>query len=95
MLNAITSKGIIETKLIASKLSILSDMLKTNKSLQSKFDLLSSYLIKSLEYEEIERICGPNRNSYYKTDYDATAMCLKEDFYSGLGSNMHATYNRQ
>ncbi len=50
---------------------------------------------KSLEYEEKERICGSNRNSYYKTDYDATAMCLKEDYYSGLGSNIHAAYNVQ
>ena len=50
---------------------------------------------KSLEYEEKERICGPNRNSYFKTDHDATAMCLKEDFYSVLGSNMHAAYNTQ
>ena len=34
-------------------------------------------------------------NSYYKTDHDATAMCLKDDYYSGLGSNMHAAYNTQ
>lgn len=56
---------------------------------------LKDYLSKSIEYEEKERICGPNRNSYYKTDKDATAMCLKEDYYSGLGSNMHAAYNCQ
>ncbi len=46
-----------------------------------------------LEYNEQVEICGPNRNSYYKSDYDATAMRLKEDYYSGLGSNMHAGYN--
>lgn len=40
-------------------------------------------------------ICGESRNSYYKTDHDATAMCLKEDYYSGLGSQMHAAYNTQ
>ena len=33
-----------------------------------------SYLYKLLEYEEKEIICGPDRNSYYKTDHDATAM---------------------
>ena len=55
---------------------------------------LEDYLNKSLEYEEKEEICG-DRNSYYKTDKDATAMCLKEDYYSGLGSNMHAGYNIQ
>lgn len=52
-------------------------------------------LEKMLEYSEQVKICGPDRNSYYKTDHDATAMCLKEDYYSGLGSNMHAGYNIQ
>lgn len=42
-----------------------------------------------------ERICGPDRNPYYKTDHDATATCLKEDYYSGLSSNLHAAYNAQ
>lgn len=52
-------------------------------------------LQKLLEYEEQEAICGPGRNSYFKTDHDATAMALKEDYYSGHGSNMHAAYNIQ
>lgn len=52
-------------------------------------------LVKVLEYEEKERICGESRNSYYKTDHDATAMCLKSDYYSGLGTNMHAAYSVQ
>ena len=69
--------------------------LKKNKKYKKDYELLSDYLKKSLEYEEKERICGPNRNSYYKTDIDSTAMCLKEDYYSGLGSNMHAAYNTQ
>lgn len=56
---------------------------------------LSSILSKVIEYEEKERICGPNRKSYFKTDLDATAMALKSDYYSGLGSNMHAAYNIQ
>ncbi|MBO4791395.1 MAG: transposase [Clostridia bacterium] len=56
---------------------------------------LSSILAKVLEYEEKENICGPDRKSYYKTDHDATAMCLKADYYTGLGSNMHAAYNVQ
>lgn len=66
-----------------------------NPKLVSDYLLLSTYLIKLLDYEEKEDICGPNRNSYYKTDHDATAMCLKEDYYSGLGSNTHAAYNLQ
>ena len=59
------------------------------------FHSLEKMLLKTLEYEEIEAICGPTRNSYYKTDRDATAMCLKKDYYSGLGSNMHAAYALQ
>ena len=57
--------------------------------------ILSAFLDKVMEYEEKEKICGPNRKSYYKTDHDATAMALKTDYYSGLGSNMHAAYNIQ
>ncbi len=56
---------------------------------------LSAFLDKVMEYEEKEEICGPGRKSYYKTDKDATAMALKADYYSGLGSNMHAAYNVQ
>lgn len=48
-----------------------------------------------MECEEKEEICGSKRKSYYKTDRDATAMALKADYYSGLGSNMHAAYNVQ
>lgn len=95
MMNSVPSRGIIDSRITASKLSELSRKTESNVSLKKDFDLLSSYLVKSLEYEEKERICGPDRNSYYKTDNDATAMCLKEDYYSGLGSNMHAGYNVQ
>ena len=57
-------------------------------------DKRKGYLGKALDYDENEEICG-ERNSYYKTDKDASAMCLKEDYYSGLGSNMHDGYNVQ
>ena len=102
LLRGIPNDGIIESKLVADKLTELSDKLKSydlslkeNKKYKKDYELLSDYLKKSLEYEEKERICGSNRNSYYKTDKDSTAMCLKEDYYSGLGSNMHAAYNTQ
>jgi len=98
----ISSSGIIESKIIANKLIELDEKLKEydltlkeNKYHIKNYNLMVEYLTKSLEYEEKERICGPNRNSYYKTDKDSTAMCLKEDYYSGLGSNMHAAYNTQ
>ena len=53
---------------------------------------LCEYLIKALEYEEKEIICGKDRKSYFKTDHDATAMCMKDDYYAGAGSNMKAGY---
>lgn len=92
--------GIISTAVIAGKITQFSKLLESSgqeekKALQSQYDQLLEYLSKSLEYEEKESICGPDRNSYYKTDHDATAMTLKADYYSGLGSNMHAAYNAQ
>ena len=102
LLRGIPKDDIIESKLVADKLTEFCEQLKRydlslkeNKKYKKDYELLSEYLKKSLEYEEKERICGPNRNSYYKTDIDSTAMCLKEDYYSGLGSNMHAAYNTQ
>lgn len=98
------------SKEVASYVSLMLELLKKqnidintikigrghrNPKIVSDYLLLSTYLIKLLDYEEKERICGPNRNSYFKTDHDATAMCLKEDYYSGLGSNTHAAYNFQ
>lgn len=53
------------------------------------------YMLKLLDYEEKEEICGEKRNSYYKTDKDATAMMLKEDYYSKLSNDFHAAYNFQ
>lgn len=62
---------------------------------QKNYKLAYQYLIKLLEYEEKERICGENRNSYFKTDKDATAMVLKKDYYSRLSHDFHAGYNIQ
>lgn len=62
---------------------------------QKNYKLTYKYLIKLLEYEEKERVCGDNRNSYFKTDKDATAMVLKEDYYSKLSHDFHAGYNIQ
>lgn len=97
----VPSSGIISSSKIAEKLAEYYELIKQTdaedkkKILVKQADQLSKYLEKSLEYEEKELICGPNRNSYYKTDHDATAMTLKTDYYSGLGSNMHAAYNVQ
>ena len=97
LLNNNTRETYIRSSIIALSLSNL-EVIKSNlddKEYTSIFGALSSMLNKVLEYESKEEICGPNRNSYYKTDHDATAMCLKADYYSGLGTNMHAAYNIQ
>ena len=63
---AVPEHGIIDTKLIAIKISEMAEKIEEgNKWIEEKYDTLLSYLFKSLEYEEKERICGPNRNSYY------------------------------
>ena len=84
-------------KLLSSKAlgNIITEYAKNDNYNSSTSKVLNEFMIKILEYEEKERICGPNRNSYYKTDHDATAMALKADYYAGLGSNMHAAYNSQ
>lgn len=87
----------IKSSLIASALSRLKEKKESfdQTDYENTLKALSAMLEKVLEYESKEELCGPNRNSYYKTDKDATAMCLKADYYSGLGSNMHAAYNVQ
>lgn len=65
------------------------------KDMENDIKLLNEYLTKSLNYEEMEQICGPDRNSYYKNDHDATGICLKNDYYAGLGSSLRAAYNIQ
>lgn len=91
----VPEKGFVPSDIIARKLTELLVQTEVDSSLKKKYKQLYEYLEKTLEYEEKERICGPDRNSYYKTDHDATAMTLKQDYYSGLGSNMHAAYNTQ
>ena len=97
----IPGKGIISSSKVAEKLIEHYKLIdqatdeRQKEILLKQYEQLSAYLEKSLEYEEKEHICGPDRNSYYKTDHDATAMTLKTDYYSGLGSSMHAAYNVQ
>lgn len=91
---------IIPSRVVMQKISEAhkidpNDVVGGAKALQEMKDQLTRYLVKFLEYEDKQRICGENRNSYFKTDHDATAMCLKADYYAGLGSHMHAAYNTQ
>lgn len=89
----IDKEGFVSSGTLSSIISKLESTTDTTE--QKRIPSLVGYLGKVLEYEEKERICGPNRKSYYKTDHDATAMCLKDDYYAGLGSSMHAAYQQQ
>lgn len=89
------AEGLLPSSLVARKLEEAKLLSDGSRAWAGMLGNLTSYLLKVIEYEEKERICGPYRNSYYKTDHDATAMCLKQDYYSGLGSSMHAAYSVQ
>lgn len=57
----------------------------TRKSLlQRHYERFNEYLNKLIEYQEKLTICG-ERNSYSKTDHDATFMHGKEDYYNKTG----------
>lgn len=46
---------------------------------QRLYDKLCEYIAKLKKYSEHIKICGENRNSYSKTDHDATFMRMKRD----------------
>jgi transposase len=47
---------------------------------QRYYEQLTAYTEKLKEYTEKLRICGPERNSFSKTDHDATMMRMKKDY---------------
>ena len=47
---------------------------------QRKYEQLKAYTSKLEEYVEKIQICGTSRNSYSKTDTDATFMRIKSDY---------------
>ena len=47
---------------------------------QRQYEGLKEYAAKLREYVEKIEICGPERNSYSKTDHDATFMRIKTDY---------------
>ena len=67
---------------------------KRKHPIQRHLDTLVKHAIQLYECLEKIDICGPNRNSYSKTDHDATMMHLKEDYYAGL-NQFKAGYNVQ
>ena len=65
---------------------------KRKTQLQKSIELAESYLAKINEYAKKLHICG-DRNSYSKTDTDATFMRLKED--AMLNGQLKPAYNLQ
>ena len=49
-------------------------------AIQRQYEELTGYIKKLSEYIEKISICGPDRNSYAKTDRDATFMRIKTDY---------------
>lgn len=47
---------------------------------QRHYDKLSEYIARLKKYAEHIKICGDERNSYSKTDRDATFMRMKKDY---------------
>lgn len=97
LIKSATLKEILNSYVIQEKIginNIPSGRGSRSTKEQKNYKLGYKYLLKLLEYEEKEEICG-DRNSYYKTDKDATAMVLKEDYYSKLSHDFHAAYNFQ
>ena len=47
---------------------------------QRYYETLKGYIEKLREYVVKIQICGPDRNSYSKTDHDATFMRMKKDY---------------
>ncbi len=65
---------------------------KRKHTLQRSIETLDEYISKLKEYKEKLRICG-KRNSYAKTDTDATFMRMKED--AMLNGQLKPAYNLQ
>lgn len=47
---------------------------------QRNYDALAAFIVRLKKYADHVNICGENRNSYSKTDHDATFMRMKKDY---------------
>jgi len=63
------------------------------EKIQRLFDFFDEYHNKMLEYDMHLNIMGDNRNSYSKTDHDATFMRMKDDHM--MNGQLKAGYNVQ
>lgn len=70
--------------MVREKIEIVYGKGKRKLMIQRYYDQLLEYALKLDEYEENLSICGM-RNSYSKTDHDATMMNTKYDYYNQTG----------
>ncbi len=69
---------------LLNKIEFVSGKGHPKHPLQKAYETIRDYQDKLKEYEEHLLICG-ERNSYSKTDHDATFMHMKEDYYMRTG----------
>ncbi|NLC34747.1 MAG: IS1182 family transposase [Erysipelothrix sp.] len=81
-------------RLIEDDIELVYGQGKRKTPLQRLLDKLVNYLYQLYSCIEKITICGEDRNSYSKTDHDATMMHMKEDYYGGTNL-FKAGYNVQ
>ena len=83
----------LRSKVIENNISFVYGKGSRKTPIQRCYEEIYTFYEKAKEYIEKIEICGPNRNSYSKTDHDATFMRMKDD-YMGNGQ-LKAGYNVQ
>ena len=89
----ITCIEVLSEYLIDNDIPIVYGKGKRKHEIQRYYDEISSYLSFAEKYEEIIETCGEDRNSYSKTDNDATFMRMKDDHMRN--GQLKAGYNVQ
>jgi transposase len=83
----------LELEIASSSVSLVYGKGTRKTALQRDYDEMKSYTLKMMEYEHALSVIGPDRNSYAKTDPDATYMRMKDDHMRN--GQLKAGYNIQ
>lgn len=86
-------KTFIEKEIKDNKITFIYGSGKRKTAQQRFFELIDEYINKLNEYDEHLKRMGKDRNSYSKTDHDATFMRLKEDYMQN--QQLKPAYNLQ
>lgn len=84
-------KEYLDKKIKEEKIQFKKGRGKRKSKIQKEYEKVLSYINKEIEYQNHLSICQ-NRNSYSKTDTDATFMRMKEDHING---QLKPAYNLQ